>query len=210
MTTIGFIGSGKIGQAVARAVIAAGHQVVMSNSRGPDTLTDLVADLGPQASADTAEGAARQGEVVVVAIPFHTYRDVPAAPLEGRIVIDTTNYYPGRDGHVTSPAERSTTSSQMLAEHLRGSSVVKAFNHIESRDIIAQARPRASEDRRALAIAGGEAATATVATVLDEIGFDVVVLGDLSESWRIEPGTPGFGPRLDVAGMREALAAAAR
>ena len=99
MTTIGFIGSGHIGGTVAGLAIAAGHDVVLSNSRGPDTLVDLVAELGPHATAASTEDAAKQGEIVVVSIPLRAYQDVPVEPLAGKIVIDTNNYYWQRDGH---------------------------------------------------------------------------------------------------------------
>ena len=101
MATVGFIGSGNIGSTVAKLSVAAGHHVVMSNSRGPQTLADLVAELGPLARAATSEEAAAAGEIVVVSIPFHAYQQVPASPLTGKVVLDTCNYYPERDG--TSP-----------------------------------------------------------------------------------------------------------
>lgn len=211
MTTIGFIGSGNIGTAVAKRVIAAGHDVVMSNSRGPQTLSDLVAELGPRASADTSPGAAERGDLVVVTVPLKAYRDVPVEPLAGKVVVDTNNYYPQRDGRIAALDDGSTTSSLLLAEHLPASHVVKAFNHIQAGDIVAQAQPAGSEGRRALVIAGDdEQAKLTVAALVGEVGFDVVDAGPLAESWRIEPGTPGYGPRLDAAGMREALTAAVR
>jgi predicted dinucleotide-binding enzyme len=211
MTTIGFIGAGNIGQAVARLAVDHGYDVVLSNSRGPETLTDVVAGLGPRAEADTAEGAATRGDLVVVTIPLKAYRDVPVAPLAGKVVIDTNNYYPQRDGQVAELDEHRTTSAALLQAHLPESHVVKAFNHIMSSHLTEHGRPAGSEGRRALAIAGDDAeAKATVTRLLDELGFDVVDVGGLEESWRIEPGTPGYGPELDAAGMREALQAAQR
>src|SRR5690554_973058 len=97
--TIGFIGAGNIGSQLARLANAAGHDVVLSNSRGPETLRALVAELGPRARAATPEEAARAGDIVVVSVPLKAYRSVPVAPLAGKIVIDTNNYYPQRDGH---------------------------------------------------------------------------------------------------------------
>lgn len=211
MTTIGFIGAGNIGQAVARLALDHGYDVVLSNSRGPETLGDVVAGLGSHADADTAEGAAQRGDIVVVTIPLKAYREVPVEPLAGKVVIDTNNYYPQRDGQIAELDDASTTSAALLQAHLPGSHVVKAFNHIMSSHLTEHAQPAGSEGRRALAIAGDDPdAKTTVAGLIDELGFDTVDVGPLAESWRIEPGTPGYGPRLDAAGMREALAAAQR
>jgi predicted dinucleotide-binding enzyme len=211
MTTIGLIGAGNIGQAVARLAVDHGYDVVLSNSRGPETLTALVDELGPHASADTAEGAAKRGDLVVVTIPLKAYRDVPVAPLAGKVVIDTNNYYPQRDGQIAALDDGSTTSASLLQDHLPDSHVVKAFNHIMSAHLTEHAQAAGTDGRRALAVAGDDAdAKATVTGLIDELGFDVVDVGPLAESWRIEPGTPGYGPRLDADGMREALAAAQR
>jgi predicted dinucleotide-binding enzyme len=211
MTTIGFIGAGNIGQAVARLAVDHGYDVVMSNSRGPQTLTDVVAALGPHADADTSEGTAERGDLVVVTIPLKAYREVPVEPLAGKVVIDTNNYYPSRDGHIAELDEKAATSSGLLQAHLPASHVVKAFNHILSTHLGEHAQPAGTPDRRALAIAGDDAeAKATVARLIDELGFDVVDVGPLAESWRIEPDTPGYGPWLDAKGMRMALTDARR
>src|SRR6476469_389343 len=135
MTTIGFIGSGHIGATVAGLAIAAGHDVVLSNSRGPETLTDLVAELGPNASAGTTADAAAQGDIVAVSIPLRSYRDVPVEPLAGKVVIDTNNYYWQRDGHIAELDDGSTTSAGLLQAHLPQSRVVTAFNHIRSTEL---------------------------------------------------------------------------
>jgi len=211
MTTIGFIGAGNIGTAVARLALEHGYDVVLSNSRGPETLGDLVAELGSHAAADTPQGAAERGDLVVVTVPFKAFRDVPVEPLAGKIVIDTNNYYPQRDGQVADLDEGRTTSASMLQEHLPESRVVKAFNHIQSNHLGEHAQPAGTENRRALAVAGDDTeAKATVFALIDELGFDTVDVGVLGDSWRIQPGTPGYGPRLDQAGMRDALDAATR
>ena len=209
MTTIGFIGAGNIGRALAALALGAGHQVVLSNSRGPQTLADVVAELGPGARADTARGAAERGEVVVVTIPLRAYREVPVEPLAGKVVVDTDNYYPDRDGRIAALDEGSTTSSQLLAEHLGGSAVVKAFNHIYSAHLLEHAQGAGTPGRRALAIAGDDAgAKAAVAALVDAFGFDVVDAGALEQGWRFEPGTPAYDRRLDAEQLREALASA--
>jgi predicted dinucleotide-binding enzyme len=210
-TTIGLIGAGNIGQAVARLAVDNGHHVVLSNSRGPETLKDLVEELGDHASADTAQGAAAQGAIVVVTIPLKAYRQVPVEQLTGKVVIDTNNYYPQRDGHIAELDDGTTTSSGLLQAHLPESYVVKAFNHIMAAHLVEQRQPAGAPGRRALAIAGDDdPAKRTVKDLIDGFGFDVVDLGPLAESWRIQPDTPGYGPRLDANGLRETLAAASR
>lgn len=211
MTTIGLIGAGNIGSQVARAAIGAGYDVVISNSRGPETLTDLVAELGPQARAATAEEAAAAADLAVVTVPLKAIPAVPVDALAGKVVIDTNNYYPGRDGRIAALDDGSATSSGLLQDHLPTSKVVKGFNHIPAADITAHAAASGSAGRRALAVAGDDAdAKDTVTAFFDAIGFDAVDLGDLAESWRIQPDTPGYGPNLDTDGLTAALAAAER
>jgi predicted dinucleotide-binding enzyme len=211
MTTIGFIGSGSIGSTVARLAIAAGHDVVLSNSRGPETLTDLVAELGPHATAATSTEAAERGEIVVVSIPLKAYRDVPVGPLAGKIVIDTNNYYWQRDGHFAELDDKSTTSAGLLQDHLPTSRVVKAFNHIQFEELGNQGQPAGSANRRALAIVGDDAAAkSTVTELLDSFGYDVVDAGPLAQGWRYEPDHPAYGPRLASDELTAALAAAQR
>jgi 8-hydroxy-5-deazaflavin:NADPH oxidoreductase len=209
--TIGLIGAGHIGSQVARAAIASGYHVVISNSRGPETLTDLVSELGPQARAGTAQDAATAGDLVVVAIPFKAIVDVPAEPLAGKVVIDTNNYYPRRDGNIAALDEDSLTNSEQLQARLPGAQVVKAFNHIYARQITTDGMPPGTPNRRALAIAGDEpVAKRRAAELIDGFGFDVVDAGPLAESWRIQPGTPGYVQRLNTEELTSALAAAKR
>ena len=193
MTTIGFIGSGKIGSTVARLAVDAGHDVVMSNSRGPGTLGDLVADLGPHARAATAEEAASAGDLVVVTIPLKAYPDVPAGPLAGKPVLDTMNYYPQRDGHVAELDDGSAISSQLLQRHLPESHVVKVFNNINFAHLANLGRPAGDPERSALAIAGDdEGAKAEVTRFLDSIGYDAYDAGPLAEGWRFQVGAPAY------------------
>jgi predicted dinucleotide-binding enzyme len=211
MATIGFIGSGHIGSQVARLAVAHGYDVVMSNSRGPETLAPLVAELGPKARAASPEDAAKAGEIVVVTVPLKNYRQVPVAPLAGKIVIDTNNYYPQRDGNIPELDSESTTTAELLQAHLPTSKVVKAFNHIYAAEITTDGTPAGTPNRRGLVIAGNDAAAkATVANLLDEFGYDAVDAGPLSESWRIQRDTPGYGPRRTAEELRKDLAAAQR
>ncbi len=222
MTTVGFIGSGRIGGTVARLSVAAGHRVVLSNSRGPETLKDLADELGPLARAATGEQAAAAGEIVVVAIPLRAYRSVPAGPLAGQTVIDADNYYPQRDGHIAELDNGSVTSSELLQRYLAASHVVKAFNNIYYRHLQSLARPAGAADRTFLPIAGDDpAAKQAVIAFLDSIGYGAVDAGSLADSWRQQPGTPvygaPYGPFEQPAGtpasaeaIRAALAAATR
>ncbi len=211
MATIGLIGAGHIGSQIARLAVAHGYDVVISNSRGPETLAGLVAELGPKARAATQAEAGAAGDIVVVTIPLKNYKQVAVEPLAGKIVIDTNNYYPSRDGHIPELDNESTTTSELLQAHLPKSKVVKAFNHIYASQITTDGRPKGTPNRRALAIAGDDAeAKAVVARMLDEFGFDTVDMGPLKESWRIQRDTPGYGPRRNAGELRADLAAAKR
>ncbi|PWR05439.1 NADP oxidoreductase [Micromonospora acroterricola] len=194
MTTVGLIGSGNIGGTVARLAVAAGYDVVLSNSRGPETLTDLVEELGAHASAGTAQDAAQVGDLVVVSVPLKAYRAVPVEPLAGKVVIDTNNYYPQRDGAFPELDSGEVTSSELLQQHLPESRVVKVFNNIFFKHLDSLGRPAGAADRSALAIAGDdEAAKAEVTAFLDRIGYDAVDAGSLAEGWRYQPDTPAYG-----------------
>jgi predicted dinucleotide-binding enzyme len=211
MTTLGLIGAGHIGSQVARLAVAHGYDVVISNSRGPETLGAIVAALGPRARAATAVEAATAGDIVVVTIPLKNIKSVPVAPLAGKIVIDTNNYYPQRDGHIAALDEESTTTAELLQAHLPKSKVVKAFNHIYAAELTTHGQPAGTPNRRALAIAGADAdAKATVTRMLDAFGFDTVDAGPLAEGWRIQRDTPGYGPRRNAEELRRDLAAAKR
>lgn len=227
MTTIGLIGSGNIGSTVARLAVAAGYDVVVSNSRGPETLVDLVDELGDGARAATAAEAAQAGDLVVVTVPLKAVPDVPVAPLRGKVVIDTNNYYPQRDGHIAALDDESTTTSELLQAHLPDSKVVKGFNNIYFEFLGDLARPKGAADRSVLAIAGDDAgAKETVAAFLDDIGYDAYDVGPLAEGWRFQrdtaayaglyaTGDPGAWPpegsrRVDADLLAEKLAAAKR
>ncbi len=222
MTTVGLIGSGMIGGTVARLSVAAGHHVLLSNSRGPHTLKDLAGELGPLAAAATGQQAAEAGDLVVVSIPVKAYPSVLAGPLAGKPVLDTGNYYPQRDGQIAELDDRSLTSSGLLQRDLPHAQVVKVFNNIYFRHLRSLARPPGAADRSALPIAGDDAAAkAAVTAFLDSIGYDAVDAGPVAESWRQEPGTPvygaPYGPFSDETGtpagaakIRAALAAALR
>jgi predicted dinucleotide-binding enzyme len=211
MATIGLIGAGHIGSQLARLAVKNGHDVVVSNSRGPETLAGLVEELGPRARAGTPVDAAKAGDIVVVTIPLKNYRQVPVEPLAGKIVVDTNNYYPQRDGHIAALDDETTTTAELLQAHLPKSKVVKAFNHLYASTLTTDGQPPGTKNRRALVIAGDDRdAKATVARLIDQFGFDVVDAGPLKEGWRIQRDTPGYGPRRNADELRRDLAAAKR
>lgn len=222
MTTVGFIGSGNIGRALARLAVDAGHQVVLSNSRDPETLADTVAELGPQASAATSGEAAAAGDIVVVTVPVAAFPDVPAAPLAGKTVIDTCNYGPERDGRIPELDSTSLTSSELLLRYVPEVMLVKAFNNIFFKHLLSLARPARADDRSYLPIAGDSApAKAAVTEFIESIGYSVVDAGTLADSWRQATDTPVWGAPYGAASdekgrpagedaIRMALAAATR
>jgi len=202
MTTIGFIGSGRIGGALAQLAVAAGHDIVLSNSRGPESLREMVARLGSRARAGTITEAAAAGDLVVVTIPIRAYRQVPVEPLRGRVVIDTLNYDPERQGAVPEIEVGDVPAPLLLQAHLGDAYVVKAFSTVFFRHLPELARPVGAADRSAVPIAGDSAAAkAAVATLIDSLGFDAYDVGPLAESRRFAPGTPAQLAYLNPDGM---------
>lgn len=204
---IGIIGAGFIARAVTAVAMKAGHEVMVSNSRGPDTLFSLIGTTGCKAGT-TAEAAAF-GDVVVVAIPLKAFQSIPVAELKGKIVLDANNYYAVRDGVLEDLDVNGLTSSELLARHLPDSKIVKAFNAIAAADIEKDGRAPGVVGRRALPIAGDDTGAKEAVTALfDQLGFDVVDAGALSEGRRFQPDTPGYCIPLDRAELLAALAAA--
>lgn len=211
MTTIGFIGAGQIGGTLAHLAIQHGYDVIVSNSRGPATLTDLVAELGDRARAGTPAEAAEQGDLVVVTVPVKAVTTLPVAELAGKLVIDTNNYYPQRDGQIAVLDDESVTVSGYLQQHLPTSAVVKAFNNIASADLGTLGVPAGTPGRIALSVAGDDPeAREAVISLVDELGFDAVDVGPLSESWRFQKDNAAYGLKADLAGMAKAIAEARR
>jgi 8-hydroxy-5-deazaflavin:NADPH oxidoreductase len=211
MTTIGIIGSGHVGSNLAQAAIAHGYDVVLSNSQGPDSLTGLVKELGPQARAATPAEAAADGDFAIVAIPIATIDQVPVEPLAGKVVIATINYFPGRPGHVAEIDNGTTTAPGLLQAHLPTSKVVRAFSMIDAADMSGDGHPEGDPKRRALALAGDDpAARKLVAGLYNEFGFDAVDIGGLAESWRVDAGQPAFVTRQNIAELKANVANAKR
>lgn len=216
MTSIGIIGSGHIGSQLARAFTALGHDVVIANSRGPASLADLVDEIsqGPalgRITASTVTEAAKAGDIVVLTIPLGAVPQLPRDLFDGRIVIDTGNYYPERDGQIAALDAETLTTVEWTAQHFEGGTFVKAFNHIPARDITDHAQPTGTDHRRALAVYADDAAAAErVGSLIDAIGFDALQAGALADSWRIQRDTPGYGPRLTADELAAKLGEAKR
>jgi predicted dinucleotide-binding enzyme len=206
---IGIIGAGMIGGTLARRLRALGHEVVVANSRGPETLRELAAETG--ARAGTAAEAAHGGEIVIVTIPQravpHLPKDLFAGVPEEVVVVDTGNYYPARDGRIDA-IEHGEAESAWVAEQL-GRPVVKVFNNIGFQSLLEHGRPPGETGRIALPVAGDlPAAQEKVMRLVDELGFDPVDAGSLADSWRQQPGTPAYAADLDAPRLQQALAAA--
>jgi predicted dinucleotide-binding enzyme len=198
---IGIIGSGNIGVAAARLFITAGHSVAMSNSRGPETLQGLVAELGATAHAATVEEAVKFRELVLLAIPFGRYETLPADAFSGKIVMDADNYYPKRDGQFPELDADRTTSSELLAVHLPKARVIKAFNTIRSQDLATEANTSLPiDEQRAIFVAGDDAeAKRIVMNLIEQIGFGAVDTGTLAVGGRQQqPGTEIYGRDLTM------------
>jgi predicted dinucleotide-binding enzyme len=202
---IGVIGSGNIGATAARLFAAAGHEVAISNSRGPETLGGLVEEIGPGVRAATVEEAALFGEVVMEAIPFGRYTSLPAERLAGKVFITASNYYPARDGEVDLGG---LASSELIQRHLPGARVVKAFNTIYFARLRDNGRPGAPVGEREVIFLSGddEEAKGIVSGLIEEIGFAPVDAGTLAESRRQEPGSPVYNVAMNPDQAREMLA----
>lgn len=212
MATIGIIGAGNVGAQVARVALRAGHRVVLANSRHGEGLAPLVAELGARAAVATSVAdAVKEADIVVVALPIHTYASLPADAFAGKIVIDTGNYYPAWNGNIPELDDESTTTSELLQAALPGASVVKALNNLSAADLTTDGSPAGTRDRRALVVAGDDLdAKVVVRELIDGFGFDVIDAGPLAEGWRFQRDLPAYGVRRTATQMRQALASATR
>jgi predicted dinucleotide-binding enzyme len=204
---IGIIGVGNIGGTLARQLAALGHDVKIANSRGPETLTEMAAEIG--ATAATAEDAARAKDLVIISIPEKAVPDLPRDVLAASkaVIVDTGNYYPARDGRIAE-IDNGMIESEWVARTI-GRPVVKAFNHILSASLAERGLPAGSPGRISLSIAGDDPkAKQLVLGLIDESGFDGVDAGTLADSWRQQPGTPAYARDLDAEARKAALAQA--
>jgi predicted dinucleotide-binding enzyme len=204
---IGIIGAGNIGGTLTRRFTALGHEVVVANSRGPETLRELTQETG--ATAVSVGDAAIDSDVVVVTIPESKVPNLPVGFLDGAakhvVVIDTGNYYPQqRDGRIAE-IEDGLTESRWVANQI-GFPVVKAFNGIQALHLLSHGKPEGTAHRIALPVAGDDQrAKHVVMDLVNQLGFDPVDAGGLDDSWRQEPGSPVYGRDYDADGVRLAL-----
>jgi predicted dinucleotide-binding enzyme len=183
---IGIIGAGTVGTTLGELFVRAGHDVAFSHKGRPEELRELVAQLGNRAHAVKLEEAAQFGDVVVLAIPFGRYRELPAEPFHHKIVIDATNYYPERDDLFAAVDEGRVTSSELIDNHLAEARVVKAFNDLPMSVLKEKARPMGAPDRIALPVSSDyPEAKRMVGRLIDEVGFDPVDLGGLVDGGRL-------------------------
>lgn len=195
---VGLIGAGRIGGTLARLLVENGHEVVLANRRGPLTLGTQVQGLGAAATASDVAGVAGTADLVVLAIPFGAYLSLRPDPFAGIVVVDATNYFPDRDGHLPTLASGRTTSSEMIAAHLPRARVVKAFNTMQYATLGSRGRPRGDAARLTIPVAGeSPSAVGEIGGVIDDIGFDWIASGDLRRGGRLQqPGGPLFNAEI--------------
>lgn len=208
---IGIVGSGKLGMTAVRAFVACGHRVAVSNTRGPNSMPELIKRFHGQARASTTTDIGIGAEVIILALPFGRYRELPVEPFRGRIVVDATNYDPGRDGSTAALDNDEITSTELISQHLEGARIVKAFNIMPHQTLGTKGQTDAAPERRLALFFSGEDRDAkrTVTGLIDQLGFAAVDTGSLSQGgWLQQPGSAIYQVALSGGEAEAAVAAA--
>lgn len=204
--TIGILGAGKVGVVLGQLARRAGYAVMMASSRPARDIALTVETLVPGAEAKDAAELARQADIVILALPLSSYKNIPKKQLAGKLVIDAMNYWWEVDGERDDFIPANQPSSLAVQEYLADSQVVKAFNHMGYHDLHDESREAGEPGRKAIAIAGDEENdVAKVAELVDELGFDPLAIGSLERGALLEAGQPAFGASLDKAALAKII-----
>ena len=204
---VAILGVGHVGSALARILLDAGYEVDVAASGDPQRIQLIASVVMPGAHPKWAADAVAGADIVILAIPLHRFAGLDRSMLDGKLVIDSMNYWAPTDGTQSLFEDASLTSSEIVQRELPGATVVKTFNHIGYHEMEEDRRPVGDPDRRALGVASDDSeAAATVASLIEDIGYDTVLAESLRDGVAFEPGGPVFGARLTAGAFRAAVA----
>ena len=203
--TIGILGAGKVGIVLAQLLLAAGYNVLVAGSGNPKKIALTIKVLTPGAKAVTKEQAAKDADIVILALPLGKYMSIPKDDLRGKLVIDAMNYWWEVDGERADLSDPRTSTSEIIQKFLPQSRVVKAFSHIGYHNLHDETRPQGAPDRKAIAIAGNDGDIEIVKRLVNDVGFDPIHIGPLAFGIRLEPGSDVFGAHVDPATLQKMI-----